>query len=119
MKKKLSAMTTAELNRLRSRIDTELKRRDTAARRDVLKQFKKIASEHGMSLNDVIGAPKEKAPASTKPARKASPAKGRRIPMKYRHPSDPAMGWTGRGRQPRWAAEWVESGKSIDELLIK
>lgn len=119
MDKKLSAMSTGELNRLRNKIDSELKRRDSAARRDVLKQFKKIASEHGMSLNDVLGTAKDKPATDAKPARKASPAKGRRVPMKYRHPSDPALGWTGRGRQPRWAAEWIASGKSIDELLIK
>jgi len=36
----------------------------------------------------------------------------------YRHPDDPFMAWTGRGKQPRWITEWIESGKSLDVLRV-
>lgn len=36
----------------------------------------------------------------------------------YRHPGDLGLAWTGRGKQPRWITEWVESGKSLDALRV-
>ncbi|MCZ4304254.1 H-NS histone family protein [Zoogloeaceae bacterium G21618-S1] len=118
----LSEMTVPELRRLQGKLETEIRRRDESARRDVLKQFKKIAADHGVSLDDVLGeAPaKSAAKAAPKTRRKAaSPAKGKRVPMKYANPDDPKIGWTGRGRKPRWVEAWLSAGNSIDALLIK
>jgi len=39
-------------------------------------------------------------------------------PPKYRHPENPAMTWSGRGRQPAWYKAAVESGMTADGLLI-
>lgn len=118
MDSNLSQMTIIELKRLRGKIDSEIKRRDDTARRDVLRKFKKIAAEHGVALNDVLSDAKPAA-STRKPMRKASPTKGRKVPIKYRDPSGNTRGWTGRGRKPRWIEEWLAAGKSIDELLIK
>jgi DNA-binding protein H-NS len=114
---KLNKMTTTELRRLRTRVDAELKRRDDSARKEVLKQVKKIAAEHGVELSDVLAEAKPKATrkASAKPAAN----KGKRVPVKYRNPADASQGWTGRGRKPRWVEDWIAGGKSIDELLVK
>ncbi len=38
--------------------------------------------------------------------------------VRYRHPDQPAMAWTGRGKPPRWVTEWIESGKSLDALHV-
>ena len=38
--------------------------------------------------------------------------------QKYRNPADPAETWAGRGRQPRWVAEQLRSGKTLDDLRI-
>ena len=114
----LSQMKIAELQRLRGKIDSEIKRRDDTARRDVLRQFKKIAAEHGVAMNDVLAEAKPSA-SVRKPMRKASPTKGRKVAIKYRDPSGNTRGWTGRGRKPRWIEEWLAAGKSIDELLVK
>jgi DNA-binding protein H-NS len=43
---------------------------------------------------------------------------GRKIPFRYRHPTDPEKGWTGRGLPPKWLKEWEASGRSREELLI-
>lgn len=43
---------------------------------------------------------------------------GRKIPFRYRHPTDPEKGWTGRGLPPKWLKEWEASGHSREELLI-
>jgi DNA-binding protein H-NS len=37
---------------------------------------------------------------------------------KYRNPDDPAQTWSGRGKQPRWLAALLKSGKQIDDFRI-
>jgi DNA-binding protein H-NS len=37
---------------------------------------------------------------------------------KYRNPADPSETWSGRGKQPRWLASALKSGKSIEDLEI-
>jgi DNA-binding protein H-NS len=38
--------------------------------------------------------------------------------MKYRNLDNNAQQWTGRGRQPKWVKEWLDSGKSLDLLGV-
>ncbi len=62
------------------------------------------ASELGYSLDDLLG---------TVATRKRTPAK-----PKHRHPAEPELTWTGRGRAPLWMVELENNGKSRSELLI-
>ncbi len=41
-----------------------------------------------------------------------------KVAVRYRHPDNATQKWTGRGRQPLWVKQWVESGKSIDLLRV-
>jgi DNA-binding protein H-NS len=41
-----------------------------------------------------------------------------RVKPKYRNPQRPFETWSGRGRQPRWVSDLLQSGKEIDDLLI-
>jgi DNA-binding protein H-NS len=38
---------------------------------------------------------------------------------KYRNPQNPKETWTGRGKQPRWLAAQLRSGKKLDQFLIR
>jgi ParB/RepB/Spo0J family partition protein len=38
--------------------------------------------------------------------------------VQYRNPKDPGQAWTGRGKQPKWVSEWIQSGKSLDALRV-
>jgi DNA-binding protein H-NS len=50
------------------------------------------------------------------------PTKTRRpypkVQPKYRNPNRPSESWSGRGKQPRWVAAQLRSGKKVDDLLI-
>jgi len=49
-----------------------------------------------------------------------SPKKAKTVsPPKYRHPENPEMTWTGRGRQPDWMKDALENGQSKDDFLIE
>jgi DNA-binding protein H-NS len=37
---------------------------------------------------------------------------------KYCNPERPSQTWSGRGKQPRWVAAQLGSGKKFDDLLI-
>ena len=46
------------------------------------------------------------------------PAKNRGkglVAVKFRHPKNPALTWTGRGRKPRWI---VEAGGNIERFRV-
>jgi len=117
----ISSLSLAELRRLQTKVETEIRRRSDTAKKDLLKRMQKLAAEHGMSLTDVIGNPEgaEKpaaAPkkAATKPAAKKA-AKPASV-IKFRHPENATIGWTGHGRKPQWVIDWLAQGKALDEL---
>lgn len=116
----ISSLSLAELRRLQGKVETEIRRRSDSAKKDLLKRMQKLAAEHGMSLTEVIGqenqekaapAPKK---AAAKPAKKAA-AKPASV-IKFRHPENAAIGWTGHGRKPQWVIDWLAQGKPLDEL---
>jgi DNA-binding protein H-NS len=37
---------------------------------------------------------------------------------KYRNPNDPSETWAGRGKQPRWLAALLETGKQLEDFRI-
>ncbi|MTE01500.1 H-NS histone family protein [Paracoccus sp. YIM 132242] len=48
----------------------------------------------------------------------AGPAKKAQGEARYRHPDNPAMTWTGRGRKPGWIVEALAAGRSLDDFAI-
>jgi len=55
---------------------------------------------------------------------KLSPASRQRrqypkVLAKYRNPKNPEETWAGRGKQPRWLAAQLRSGKKLDQFLIQ
>ncbi len=125
--KDISALSLSELQRLRTRVEAELKRRAETSRKDLLKKVQKLASEHGMSLEELLDGeapkaaakPAPRAAASTGKRRTAGPKKGSTVAPKYRHPEDSSLTWTGRGRQPLWVGSFIENGGTLESLLIQ
>jgi DNA-binding protein H-NS len=64
--------------------------------------MQKVAEKHGLALKDVM---------------QGGTKRNVQVP-KYKHPENPALTWSGRGRQPGWFKEAVEAGHSRDQLLI-
>ena len=62
------------------------------------------AREFGFSLKELVEADKGSKRAPAQP--------------KYRHPENPELTWSGRGRKPRWIIEAENAGRSLDDLLI-
>lgn len=62
------------------------------------------AKEFGFSLAELAGGVS---------GRRRGPS-----PAKYRHPENPALTWTGRGRKPKWVSAHIAAGKDIAALEI-
>ena len=47
-------------------------------------------------------------------------AKPKRAPVapKYRHPENPALTWSGRGRKPQWFVDALGAGKTAEDMAI-
>ncbi|NMG44334.1 H-NS histone family protein [Aromatoleum toluvorans] len=114
----LAKMSLTELRRLQSKVETEIRRRSDSARRDLLKKMQKMAAEEGLSLSDLLpnaAATEEKSTPNKRKAKAAGKKPGV-VPIKYRNPANPTVGWSGRGRKPQWVIDWLAQNKPLAEL---
>lgn len=102
----LSTLTTAELRDLEKRIPMEIKRREKKEKNAVLNELKAFAEARGYSIEQLLER-------EEKPAGKRAIVK-----VKYRHPKDSSLTWTGRGRTPKWVEQWQAEGGKLDALLV-
>lgn len=115
----LSSMTLPELNRLQNQVAKEIAKRNDSAKRELLKEIKKLAEQKGVSLGDIMkeaGATptRKRGPGSKKAGAAKKP--GGKLPVKYRNPANPDQGWSGHGRRPQWVLDWLAAGKQLDAL---
>ena len=100
----LEGMNRDELAQLRKDIDKAIKSFEQRQRKEALAAAEAAAREKGFSLAQLNGGIPKKPRGAT--------------PPKYRHPENPAVTWSGRGRQPAWYKELIEAGTPEKELLI-
>jgi DNA-binding protein H-NS len=91
----------AELRRAESEYDDRRKK-------ELKAQIEAMLKEEGYSAADLFGA---------KAAKKQSAGKPKGTP-KYRHPENPDLTWSGRGRQPQWYKDHIEAGGNPQALAV-
>ena len=119
----LSTYTLPELRRLQAKVESEIRRRSDVTRRNLIKRMQKMAADEGLSLDDLLEgstpASAEAKPAAKRGGRRPGTKTAKPAPViKYRNPTNPDQGWSGRGRKPQWALDWIAQGKSLDELAV-
>jgi len=100
----LSKLSFEELQTLAQDVEAELVSRRAAEKERVLQQMKELAGSIGMTVEEILGR-----------------EKGGRAPKgeaKYRHPENPDLTWSGRGKRPAWVTEALNAGKSLDDLAV-
>lgn len=100
----LSELSIAELKSLLDEIPREIKRREKSEKARVRKELEELAAKSGFSLDELLD---EAGGKVRKP-----------VAAKYRHPQHPELEWSGRGRQPKWVAEFLGNGGTMDQLAI-
>lgn len=100
----LEKLSIVELRELQDQVKKQLKITEQKSISDARAKILEIAQRAGVSVKDLVGSGATKVKQS--------------VAVKYRHPSDSTLQWSGRGRQPKWVKEWIESGKSLDKTGV-
>jgi DNA-binding protein H-NS len=115
----LSQYNLAELKGLQFDIEKEIKSRQQDEVRKAREQILAIAQDVGVPVSALIakvgGA---KAEGGKKNGAGKKNGGGQQGQARFRNPADESQTWTGRGRQPKWIAEGLSGGKSLDDFRI-
>lgn len=104
----LSQLSLPDLKKLQQDVRTAMEEKEKQAKEKARNDILRIAQEAGVSVKDLLGGGSLK-----------YKTEGKKASVKYQHPDDPTLKWSGRGRQPTWFKDWQESGKSIDLLNVE
>lgn len=105
----LSHLSLGDLRDLKEQVKTEMKNREAEEIQKARDQILAIAQSVGVPLETLFakGGKGSNKRASSGP-----------VAVRFQHPEDQSLKWTGRGRQPKWVKEWVDGGKSIVALRV-
>lgn len=116
----ISELTVTELEALIKACSSQIDKRRKAKKAELAKQFRQLAKSEGLEIDEILEAPAPKKPGKKRGPKPGAKKKARRkVAPKYRNPDNSAETWTGRGRKPLWVANALESGKTLDDLLIQ
>lgn len=119
-----SSWSVAKLTKERAKIDKAIERISGEERKALIAKVKMLAADGGIDLTELVGSsaqsgkPARKKRVSTKKVagKKASDKRLGPAPQIYRNPDDHGQTWSGRGRPPRWATEYMNSGWSKEDF---
>lgn len=92
-----------------------------ALQKDVAKAIDQYAAKQRQAALEAVEAlVRERGFSSLAELTGNAPAKKSRgtQPPKYRHPDNPSLTWSGRGRQPAWLKDALDAGKSREDFRI-
>ena len=100
----LTALSLAELKQLEKNVAKAIASFEYRRKAEARAAAEAVAKEHGFALGDLVD----------------TTSSGKRGPSapKYRHPENPDITWSGRGRKPAWIVEGLEAGKSLEDFAI-
>jgi DNA-binding protein H-NS len=94
-----------ELLQLQTKIAATIDKRKSDEKNAVKRKMMEMAAASGFELDELVGS-------------KRGVRKGSTVAPKFRHPKDPTLTWTGRGRQPKWLAAELAKGKKLESFAI-
>ena len=100
----LEALSLGELKKMQKDVVKAISTYQDRQKAEARAKVEAFARDLGYSLTELVGP-------ETKPSRAPAAAK-------YRHPENPALTWSGRGRKPQWFVEALEAGITASELAI-
>jgi DNA-binding protein H-NS len=124
----LSSYSLSELRDLEILIKKEIQQRAHQTSRLLLERFEEFAQAEGLNIADVLkteegqkliqqAIPQSAGLAGTRRGMRQGTAVVKdRLPPVYFHPTDPSIGWSGRGRTPDWVKNWESENRDREEL---
>jgi len=115
-----SNWSVEKLNKEIEKIQRVIKTKEARDKKATLAKLVSVARKSGFELHELLGEDtlKVRQPKASKPLkRKASDKRGKVAP-KYKNPENASETWTGRGRQPIWVRNYIQSGGSLEQVTI-
>lgn len=103
----LSKLSIPELEALAHDVQEELVTRRETEKQRVLDQMRELAGSIGMTLEELLIS--QRGGRATKAA----------VAVKYRHPENPDLTWSGRGKRPQWVNDALADGKTLEEMAAE
>lgn len=103
----IASMSTADLRAVLERIPAEIKRREVDDKKRIRKELEELAAKNGYSLDELLGEAAEKVTKVKKP-----------VAIKYRHPQDSSLTWSGRGKRKSWVNDFLANGGTLEQLAV-
>jgi len=103
----LSKLSLQELENLAQDVQAEITNRREAEKQRVLEQMRELAASIGMTPEELLRAQRG--------GRASMPA----VAAKYRHPENPSLTWSGRGKRPQWLTDALAEGKSLEDFAAE
>ena len=100
----LEALSLGELKKMQKDVAKAISTFEDRQKAEARAKVEAFARDLGFSLAELVGT-------EMKTTRAAAPAK-------YRHPENPALTWSGRGRKPQWFVDALAAGKTARDLAI-
>ena len=100
----LEALSLPELKKMQKDIARAISSYEDRQKAEARAKVEALARDLGYSLAELVGTETKSSRSSAAP--------------KYRHPENPALTWSGRGRKPRWFVEALAAGKTASDLAI-
>lgn len=104
----LSSLSASELQQLKSEIEKELSERSTKLQ--AIEEVKQLAASKGLKLEELFA---ELGSSKVKGKRELGPA-----PVRFRHPQDSSLTWSGRGKRPNWMKDAMSKGLTEDQMRV-
>ena len=101
----LEALSLSELKKMQKDIAKAISTFEDRQKAEARAKVEVFARDLGYSLAELVGT-------ESKPKRTP-------VAPKYRHPENPAITWSGRGRRPQWFVEALTAGKTAGDLEIR
>ncbi|WP_158972357.1 H-NS histone family protein [Chachezhania sediminis] len=99
----LEKLSLDELKQLEKDVSKAVRTFETRRKKEALAAAEAAAREKGFSLAELTSGSKTVKTIAT---------------PKYRHPENPELTWSGRGRKPAWFNAALNAGKSLEDLSI-
>ena len=115
-----SNWSVEKLNKEVEKIQRVIKTKEARDKKATLAKLVSVARKSGFELHELLGSDtlKIRQPKAVKAAPKKKSGKRGKVAPKYKNPEDSSETWTGRGRQPLWVRDYIESGGSLDQVTI-
>lgn len=108
----LSQLTIEQLNDVIADAQRLIKSKKKAQLKTARAQLEKVAADFGYTLEELLSG-KSVETVEDAPVKPHKP-----VEIRYRNPANEAETWTGRGKQPRWLAAAIASGKNLQDFAI-